>query len=118
MSSSGDKGSFKTDLPKEILDAALDAVKKRQSASGVEVDLHPEADAGSPDQPEAPAAANDGDTTVIRSPGWALGGCSRWCGVTVMRSVCRWRSITYCPGDFCDLGDTARLCGCRDSAGP
>lgn len=52
MSSSGDKGSFKTDLPKEILDAALDAVKKRESGKGgVEVEVQPQT---SPDQPEAP----------------------------------------------------------------
>jgi molecular chaperone GrpE len=59
VSSSGDKGSFKTDLPQGIVDAALDAVKKRESGGkGVEVEVPvqttPES---SPDQPEAPPAA-------------------------------------------------------------
>ncbi|MBK7861891.1 MAG: nucleotide exchange factor GrpE [Archangiaceae bacterium] len=54
MSSSGDKGNFKTDLPQEILDAALDAVKKRES--GVEVEVQPDASASE----AAPAAANEG----------------------------------------------------------
>jgi molecular chaperone GrpE len=44
VSSSGDKGNFKTELPQEVLDAALDAVKKRESAkpgTGVEVEVQP-----------------------------------------------------------------------------
>jgi molecular chaperone GrpE len=52
--SSEDKGNFKTELPKELLDEALDAVRKRQ---GVEVEVPaaaPAAAAASPDQPEAP----------------------------------------------------------------
>lgn len=60
VSSPGDKGSFKTDLPQDILDAALNAVKKRESGGrDVEVEVEvpvqttPES---SPDQPEAPAA--------------------------------------------------------------
>ena len=56
MSSSGDKGSFKTDLPQDILDAALDAVKKRESGGEVEVEVPVQTGAEtSPDQPEAPA---------------------------------------------------------------
>jgi molecular chaperone GrpE len=54
--SSGDKGNFKTDLPQELVDAALNAVKKRENP-GVEVEVEPKAaEPGSPDQPEAPAA--------------------------------------------------------------
>jgi molecular chaperone GrpE len=49
--SSGDKGNFKTELPKELLDAALDAVRKREDP-GVEVPVEPGAEA-----PEAPAPA-------------------------------------------------------------
>jgi molecular chaperone GrpE len=59
--SSGDKGNFKTELPQDILDAALDAVKKREAGAEVEVPVQTEpqaAQAGSPDQPEAPAASD------------------------------------------------------------
>lgn len=58
--SSGDKGNFKTELPQDILDAALDAVKKREAGAEVEVPVPTEpqaAQTGSPDQPEAPAAS-------------------------------------------------------------
>ncbi len=58
--SSGDKGNFKTELPQDILDAALDAVKKREAGAEVEVPVQTEpreAQTGSPDQPEAPAAS-------------------------------------------------------------
>jgi molecular chaperone GrpE len=65
--SSGDKGNFKTELPQDILDAALNAVKKRESGGNVEVEVQPDAGAapeqpsaeGSPDQPEAPPATKD-----------------------------------------------------------
>jgi molecular chaperone GrpE len=54
--SSGDKGNFKTELPQELLDAALDAVRKREEP-GVEVPVEPkaEAPAAAPGQPEPPA---------------------------------------------------------------
>lgn len=58
--SSGDKGNFKTELPQDILDAALDAVKKREAGAEVEVPVPTEpqaAQTASPDQPEAPAAS-------------------------------------------------------------
>jgi molecular chaperone GrpE len=63
VSSSGDKGSFKTELPQDVLDAALNAVKKREAESGSEVDVPTEpgeAAAAPPgDEPKAPRDAKD-----------------------------------------------------------
>jgi molecular chaperone GrpE len=69
--SSGDKGNFKTELPKELLDAALDAVRKREEP-GVEVPVEPAAEApaapaaGNPDQPEAPEATGPSEADQLR----------------------------------------------------
>ena len=61
MTSSGEKGSFKTEIPQELFDAALDAVKKHQvpKEEGVPVEVaQSEAAPGeSTPQEAAPAAA-------------------------------------------------------------
>jgi molecular chaperone GrpE len=70
VSSSGDKGSFKTDLPKELLDAALDAVKKREAPKSGEVEVEvrpdeaPAPDAAAPAAGEAPPAKDPRDEEI------------------------------------------------------
>ncbi len=60
--SAGDKGNFKTDLPQDVLDAALEAVRKRQTpATEIEVDVQP----GAGNVEAAPGVSGAADSKEI-----------------------------------------------------
>lgn len=64
MTSSGEKGSFKTEIPQELFDAALDAVKKHQAPTeeGVPVEVAP---GESPPEAEAAAVPPTADPSEV-----------------------------------------------------